>query len=283
MTPRLIAILKGGLGNQLFIYAAARALALRTGRELVLDHRSGYQHDNYGRSYRLDRFRVPASLIDPAELPWRDLRDRRHKWRRHWNKLLPATWRDYVAERRRGDPRQLLQFASRRAQVYLNGYWQREEYFADQRELIRRELTPPPPTLPAVTALGAALAETDSVFLHVRRVRYQPLLPVTYYQAAIGAICEQVKTPTFYLFGDALEWAQRELDFHGHPTQPVTLAGDDELADLWLMTQCRHAIIANSSFSWWGAWLRQSPAHGLVVAPQHTGLPLVPALDWLLR
>lgn len=282
MTPRLIAIIKGGLGNQLFIYATARALALRTGRELVLDHCSGYHHDNYGRSYRLDRFHVPAPLIDPATLPWRDLRDSRHKWRRRWNKLLPPIWRDYITERRKAGPQQLLRFASRRPQVYLNGYWQREEYFADQHELLRRELRPLPPRLPAVIALGETMASTDSVFLHVRRVRYQPLLPAGYYQAAIAAIGDQIKAPQFYLFGDALDWAQRELDFCGHSVHPVTIAGEDELADFWLMTQCRHAVIANSSFSWWGAWLGRPERSRLVIAPNETGFPLRAAAAWRL-
>ncbi len=277
----VIAIVKGGLGNQLFIYAAARAMAVRMGRQLYLDTVRGYTADAYGRCYRLNRFPIQVQEMPEA---WRiapDLRHLRHKWIRALNKFLPQPWQSYVAERADSSPAQIRQFRSRRARVTLLGYWQNEAYFADMAEQLRLELAPPAPADPALCQRGAALAECNSVFVHIRRIDYAALLGVDYYQKAIDAARSVIDAPVFVLFGDDLRWAQDQLDFGGATVESQHYNATDEMTDLWLMSRCRHAIIANSSFSWWGAWLG-GPANGTrkVWAPDPTGLPLVRAPGW---
>lgn len=276
----IIAIVKGGLGNQLFIYAAARALALRTGRRLLLDATTGFAHDRFDRAYRLNRFPIQAEVLPAAEVPWHSSRDRRQKVIRAWNSLLPPAWRSFVAERKDGEATQLTALRPCREQVFLSGYWQDESYFADHAEAIRRELSPPVPTQPEVQTLGDRMANGDSVFVHVRRVRYTPILQPDYYQAALSEIFRHVPNPRFYLFGDDREWLQKSLDYQGRPVQLVAEA--DELADLWLMTRCRHAITANSSFSWWGAWLGGGGSGRQIISPSQSGLPLTAAPYWRL-
>ncbi|CAM2858004.1 alpha-1,2-fucosyltransferase [Rariglobus hedericola] len=278
--PAVIAIVKGGLGNQLFIYATARALALRTGRKLYLDTVRGYTADGFGRSYRLDRFPIAA---EPMPESWRvapTLKHPRHKLIRAFNKLLPRNQRSYLAERRTQSADQLTTLNSQRARVTLLGYWQDEAYFTDQSSTIRRELTPPEPGDARNHELGAEMTQGESVFLHVRRVRYTPLLEASYYQTAIDAVRKERGDVPFYLFGDDQAWPVKALNFGGSTVRTVSHNTEDELADLWLMTRCKHAITANSSFSWWGAWLR-SPDIGHVFAPEpSTVIPLFPARHW---
>lgn len=281
MSEAVIAIVKGGLGNQLFIYAAARACALRCGRDLFLDTRRGYTHDDYGRSYRLGRFAIAAR---PMPEDWRvapTLKHPRHKIIRAWNKLLPRDWRSYLAHRRDLPPTQLTDLKPRPGRITLNGYWSDEAYFSDAAATIREELAPPPPAEGRNLELGERFAAAETVFVHARRVRYPTLLPAGYYRDALAAIRKRVAEPRFAVFSDDPDWTRRELDFGGSPVDWVEHNAADELADLWLMTRCRHAIIANSTFSWWGAWLAGAAGPDrVVVSPDHPSWLLRPAAGW---
>lgn len=280
MSSAVIAIVKGGLGNQLFIYATARALALRTDRALYLDSTRGYTKDDYGRSYRLNRFALKA---EPMPEAWRiapTLKHPRHKIIRALNKLLPRDQRTYFGEQRNTPPTQLTALQPRRERVTLLGYWQNEAYFADHAATIRTELAPPIPAEERNRALGEKFAQCESVFLHFRRVRYWNLLGRDYYQAAIDAARAKLSKPRFVLFGDDLDWPQQNLDFRGASVELVPHNSNDELADLWLMSRCRHAVVANSSFSWWGAWLGDTQADRTVFAPAQVGHPITMPNRW---
>lgn len=280
MPLAIISIIKGGLGNQLFMYAAARGLALRTGRTLYLDTKRGYTNDSFGRSYRLDRFPIVAETMPETWRIAETLRHPRHKIIRAWNKSLPRNQRSYFAERHHLPATQLTDLQPRRERITLLGYWQDEGYFADYAAQIRAELTPPTPTDEKNLALGEKLASSESVFLHVRRVRYEQLLERDYYQTAIDAVHAKLLHPSFVLFGDDLDWPQQNLDFRGASVELVTHNPDNELADLWLMSRCRHAIVANSSFSWWGAWLGDTTTERLVFAPMQPGFPIIMPSRW---
>ena len=281
MPSAVIAIVKGGLGNQLFIYAAARALALRTGRTLHLDTTRGYTKDDYGRSYRLDRFPNLKAQSMPEE--WRiapTLKHPRHKFIRTLNKFLPRNQRSYFGEQRNSPPTQLTTLQPGRERITLLGYWQNEAYFVDHAATIRAELTPPAPADEKNRALGEKIAAHESIFIHFRRVRYWNLLGRDYYQAAIDAALAKLSAPHFVLFGDDLSWPQQNLDFRGASSESVNHNSGDELADLWLMSRCRHAVVANSSFSWWGAWLGDTAADRLIFAPQQVGWDVVMSERW---
>ncbi|MCH7225727.1 alpha-1,2-fucosyltransferase [Haloferula sp. A504] len=273
MKPRLIAIIKGGLGNQLFGYAAARALARRDGRKLLIDDSSGFARDDYGRSFRLDRFPIEADPA-PADARLGDPKGLRHRWTRSINKLLPPFWKDYVKEAPGRPPEQLTSFHSKRQTLHLNGYWQSEAYFADIANSLRRELQPP---ASGDDELERGLQTGDTVMLHIRRIRYAPRLDSGYYTRGIHAAAETLDSPRFEVFGDDLDWARERLEFGDHPVRFHDPA-DDELIDFRRMTLCRHAIVANSSFSWWAAWLQ--PPGGQVWTPDNPGWPLRPAAGW---
>lgn len=282
MTNSVIAIVKGGLGNQLFIYAASRALALRLDRSLYLDTIRGYTSDNFGRKYRLNQFDISA--VDMPD-SWRiavSLRHPRHKIIRAYNKILPRNSRNYFAERHNLGASQLTALHPQRDRITLLGYWQNEAYFQDHADLIRAELRPPVPSAKAILERGKRFLAEERVFVHFRRINYNHVLGLDYYQKAIDEISKQLSAPKFAVFGDSIEEPIKELDFRGHPVEIVADNTEDELLDLWLMTQCRHGILANSSFSWWGAWLSQFNSGRLVYAPMRMGWPLRAASGWKL-
>ena len=274
----IIARVEGGLGNQLFIYAAARALALRTGSQLRLDALNSYPRDSFGRRYQLDEFNIAAVLAEEAEVARYRPESQGFYWRRKLDRRLPFPWRSVIEERSLFEPR-LLELRPR-ANVYLMGYWQREEYFRDQAPAIRRELTLRREPSAQNRALGERLRQCESAFLHLRRVDYAHRLSAGYYAAALELLYKRVNEPRLFVFGDDLEWARRELPLP-EGTQFIAHNGDARnIEDLWLMTRCRHAIVANSSFSWWGAWLNPEPGR-VVIAPAVWGYRAAAATGWL--
>lgn len=277
----VIALIKGGLGNQMFCYAAGRAVALRLGRELLLDIRTGFQRDGYGRSYRLDRFPITAGEGTAAQCLGGDTRSWTHKFARTVSRLSSAATRSYVVEKNGYSPEVLAGIRPPASKpLYLSGYWQDEAYFEDAADRVRRELAPPVPVSPAaLEARKAILSAQLPVMLHIRRERYSPRLPEKYYNDSITACLERFPNATFYVFGDDFEWAREHLVFEGASVRYLDRVGADEIEDLHLMSCCRHAIVANSSFSWWGAWLGHHPGQQ-VWTPADPGWPVKPAAGW---
>jgi len=258
----------GGAGNQMFQYAAGRALALRTGAELVLDT-TWYREPFRGtapRDFCLDRFPVSARLIEDKE---------RRPGR--LGKLAARVLRRFAAPRvptlREAhfhyDPR----IISARPPVRLDGYFQSARYFADAETQIRAELAPPPEAGHA-GALAQRIGETTSVSLHVRRTDYTQgatadihgVCTPDYYAAAVAELSQRLGPLELFVFSDDIAWAQANLDL-GHPATYVSDGRVSDLGELWLMSLCRHHVIANSTFSWWGAWLSPNPDK-IVIAPR---------------
>ncbi len=264
----IFARLRGRLGNQMFQYAVARAVALRNGVELVLDARDFI--DDPKHEYALGDFPVAARIGRDGELP----PDRRAGLRYAWWKFRAI--RDGRLCRERGtafEPRVLALGDG----AILHGYWQSERYFEDHADTIRAELTPRTPPSAANADWLARIRESPAaVSVHVRRGDYVSqaknrdlflALAPSYYAAAAQELCERLGgTPDFYVFSDAPDWAESEIRLPGPKTVLRHNDGAAAFEDLRLMAACRHHIIANSSFSWWGAWLDPSPDK-IVVAP----------------
>jgi hypothetical protein len=262
----------GGLGNQLFCYAAARRLALANKVDLVLDDVSGFAYDTvYRRHYQLDHFSIPcrkATAVERLE-PFSRLR----RWlMRKWNAQLPFFNRTYlVQEGVDYDPR-LLSFKVKCA-VNLEGYWQSENYFEDAADTIRKDLKIKPPSDVANVCMAEKIRSCTAVAVHVRffdepHATCTNNAPSDYYTRAVEEMERMVPDAHYFLFSDRPEISRARLPLGD---ERVTLVahnrGDEQAyADLWLMTQCRHFIIANSTFSWWGAWLANNPGKR-VIAP----------------
>jgi len=272
-TPRkIIAYLNGGLGNQLFAYAAARRLALVNNAELVIDHISGFTYDSqYRRHYQLDHFDIPCRKATPAERLEPFSKVRRYLKRR-WNQHLPFENRNYlVQEGIDFDPRLLA--CKPKGTLYLEGYWQSEDYFKDVEETIRDDLRIRPPTDAANLAMAAQIRQGIAVAVHVRffdepEAGNHNNAPGDYYHRAVEAMESHVAGAHYYLFSDKPEAARSRIPL---PDEQITIVNHNQgdvmaYADLWLMSQCQHFIIANSTFSWWGAWLGTN-VEKVVIAP----------------
>lgn len=269
---RIIARIKGGLGNQLFCYAAARRLAITNDAELVLDHVTGFTRDRiYRRQYMLDHFQIPARKATPPERlePF-------ERYRRGLMKYLarkkPFEQRQYLEQEGRDFDERILSLKIK-GTIYLDGYWQGDGYFKDMESTIRKDLH----IIPPIDSLNQGIAEDilncQAVAIHVRWfddpssiTAYN--ISADYYQRAISLMEEKISYPHYFLFSDDPEATRAKLPLpEGRVTFITNNRGKaDAYADLWLMSKCRHFITANSTFSWWGAWLGERKEK-LVVTP----------------
>jgi hypothetical protein len=187
--------------------------------------------------------------------------------------LLPYYERAYIRERSlRFDPNMLLVAGH----VYLEGYWGNEKYFKEIDVIIRHEFTLRDPLGPENEDMARLISSGEAVSIHVRRGDYisdaathsfHGTCSLEYYQKAVQMMSKTVANPCFYVFSDDIEWCKRNLKFD-YPMVYVEQNGIGQAhKDLFLMSRCRHNIIANSTFSWWGAWLNPN-RNKIVVAPR---------------
>lgn len=269
---KVVARIEGGLGNQLFQYAAARSLADRLGCELLLDLRG--LAENGDRPYQLDQFKIRGSIADDqtlASLP-SSRSSRASRIRSRIAQCLPAFcsypvfWPgDFSYDRR---------FERISQPVFLVGYWQTEKYFAWNRSRLLQDLQLVA-AAPAQEKLLERMRTSNSVALHVRRgdyvsnaaaAQFHGVCDMGYYQEAIRRLLATMPDLEVFVFSDEPEWARSNLNLPA-PTHVIDSNGPDRgYWDLELMRHCRHHVIANSSFSWWGAWLAQ-PDGQVVYAP----------------
>lgn len=269
---KIIVRIKGGLGNQLFCYAAARRLALANNVELVIDHVTGFVRDRkYQRQYMLDRFSIPVRRATYAERlePLERYRRALLKWQ---SRNRPFHQRRYIEQEGRDFDERLLHLKIR-GFVYLDGYWQSESYFKDIEQIIREDLRIRPPGDLLNTRMAQSIRNCNAVAIHVRW--FDPPsdtgthnLIADYYHRAISYIQTNTSAPHYFLFSDDPKSAAAKLHLSSESLTCVSHNDGTEnaYADLWLMSLCRHFIIANSTFSWWGAWLG-SDREKIVIAP----------------
>ncbi|MBO4401865.1 MAG: alpha-1,2-fucosyltransferase [Selenomonadaceae bacterium] len=254
----IISLLRGGLGNQFFQYALGRCLAHKNNTTLKLDLSVIINSDNPNESYRLGDFNIQENLTTPEELELvKNETDAGFDPEKNIRRIDTSDApRAYVPE---------LLAGANIDNVHLHGYWQREEYFKDIADILRKELTPKNPIGKVSESWRQKILASDcAVSLHVRRGDYlNPAqlnfgtLPVNYYFRCIKELKKSIPKFTVFVFSNDLEWAKENLDF-GLPTEFVKDCEQD-YEELYLMTLCKHNIIANSSFSWWGAWLNSNP------------------------
>lgn len=263
--------LSGGLGNQLFQYAAARCLADLHQTDLVLDLH-WFSHIPPGataRAFELDKFPVRARRFRGTEVLWAKL---------HQGRIIrkipaiPRRWTHFRERHFQWD----AQFAGLPDGTYLDGYWQSEKYFAQSAQAIAQDLSVQAPLQGEDQAVASRIAACNAVSVHVRRGDFvhspsgaalHAQCSLAYYQAAIGRISQQVQAPSFFVFSDDPDWTRQHLQLPGPTEFVVHNAAATAYQDLRLMALCQHQIIANSSFSWWGAWLNRNPTKR-VLAPQ---------------
>lgn len=233
----------GGLGNQMFQYAFGLGVSRLHGRQLFFDHSR-----DLGRSgYALDRYALEVRFASPSGFTYRE----------QGLSFNPA--------------------ALTAPDGGFIGYWQTEKYFLNVANDLRTAFLNPHNLSFATRGTAQMIYGSNAVFIHIRRGDnlsaralsfHGNLWDTDYYVRAIAHVRSRVPDPTFFIFSDDPDWCcgtpWPENSVVVNSNNPDTEAHQD----LWLMSQCRHGIIANSSFSWWGAWLQHALESQVVIAPK---------------
>ena len=273
----VIVRLNGGIGNQMFQYAAARRIAHVNKVPLKLDLSwFGEVGPWTKRYYELDAFKLSADIATIDEI--HRLKSRTNKT--HY-KYLPFFIKDRFFNTKKSHIREKYYnfdpgILKLKSNIYLDGYWQSEKYFKDIEIVLRNDFSFRTDADNKNKEYIRLIESTESVSVHIRRGDYvsssktkafHGVCSLSYYEEAICRIREQINEPVFFVFSDEIEWVKANLSINAE-TYYVDFNGPDRgRDDLRLMSICKHHIIANSSFSWWGAWLC-SHLNKLIYAPK---------------
>ncbi|MHA7775272.1 alpha-1,2-fucosyltransferase [Roseibium sp. M-1] len=264
----------------MFQYAMGRSLAVSSGQRLKLDL-SGLQKYKL-RDYELNQFQIKAAPLGKWE----------RKIRKNYGSL--AFVRALVPAARCVDVEEDgLPFKSHikalKTPAYLNGYWQSEKYFDDIADVIRSDFTLKSDFTPQrLAVLSKIKTSTVAVSVHVRRGDYvsNPKANATHgtcepdwYDAAMARMADKYNKPDFFVFSDDIAWAIENLP--SHPSMSFVEPQQDgkDVQDMHLMAACRSHIVANSSFSWWGAWLNPGGGKHVIAPAQWFRSPDLDARD----
>jgi hypothetical protein len=271
----VISQILGGLGNQMFQYAAGRSLSLSVGHPLLLDL-SGFDHYSLHHGFELARvFAAPVLAASTDEV--REVLG----WRASKFALKLLKRMDLTVLRGKSlaiEPHfnYWTGFRELDFPCYLMGYWQSEKYFADIEAILRKDFSFKVPLTGQNIEISSRMQDCQSVSLHVRRGDYVThaatskvlnVCSLEYYRKAITHIADHVTSPKFFVFSDDLPWVKNNLKATFQIEYVDGNQGPQSYIDMQLMSHCKHHVIANSSFSWWGAWLNPSPKK-VVIAPR---------------
>lgn len=269
--PAVITRLAGGLGNQLFMYAFGKALAERNGVPLKLDVTAGFRDDKrYRRTHLLEHILPP----EPSPTRWESrlfpFGRTVMKLDRKVNARLPLEKRYLVQERSpRFDPE--IHDIKIVRPTFFSGYWQAPQYFVDMSPPMAERINFPGYLTDPISDEATKIRNENAVCIAIRRYEEVPnpkhyVLPLYYFQQAISQIEEIVDRPHFFVFAQNMRWARENIKSRA----PITFAQEKDLhtgviQDLYLMSQCKHFVLSNSSLHWWAAWLNHSSAETVIV------------------
>jgi hypothetical protein len=261
----VIVRLQGGLGNQLFQYAAGLAVAQGQADQVAVD--TSYYWYVRNRRYVLDLLGFRPKRISffthplEAVLSWPLIGE-------IWQKMYLLFGRYQVV--REQEVGSLMPITKNPPQnTYLSGFWQQLSYVELQKKSLFQHLSFPKFNSEVEKKLAQKISSTRSVAVHVRRGDYVNhstfrVASPEYYQQAFEYISKRVKQPHFFIFSDDIVWCKAHF---GEPANMTFVEGvDDEVSELHLMSTCQHHVMANSTFSWWGAVL--APQSKIVIAPK---------------
>lgn len=259
----IVTRLDGGLGNQMFQYAFGLQIAKRYGTELYLDLSSYQSRPKHG--FALDCWMTQHRAVDDAvrqRLP-RQYRSsvREHALRRFLDRFNPLLLRR-VKEKPFGFHADKLNAPDN---SFLVGYWQSERYFPDVREELRAQFQPKQALSSQTQCTIEAMSSEPSIAIHIRRgdyvqsrsaaAIYRSLPLASYYEPCVNAWLRKHPTGKAYVFSNDLDWCRQQLQlpcpvhFIGH------VSASHAYEDMVMMSKAQALVIANSTFSWWSAWL----------------------------
>ena len=264
----IITRLKGGLGNQMFLYALGRLLSIKNKTKLKLD--TTYLELDELRNYELKNFNINAEVI-PSPFRLTILPRIAYKILKVLSKKLKLKdlypeQKDYYFDKN----------ILKRKVFILDYYWHCEDYFKDIKDIIKKEFTLKNELDKENKLMLKKIINSNSICIHIRRgdialgnrgKEIGRVLSLNYYYNAIKLITKKIKNPHFFVFSDDPIWTKENLKTN-FPTTYVNINGPNEgYKDLNLMKHCKHFIIFSSSFSWWAAWLSENKKK-IVIAPK---------------
>jgi len=274
MVMTIYSYLQGGLGNQMFQYAIAKALSERYRAAFVLNYSwfNAPQGDATPRELQLNHLKIQDIAFVDEVFP-----KKLGKFRRILQPFLPA--QPLVIYQRNAfdfDPTLFNLKDILNKDLYLSGYWQAFPYIEAIKEQLKEEFQTKDNLSNIYQNYLKEIKSSESVMVHIRRgdyvhlptaSQYHGTLPISYYLTIMNELLGFKPHAHFFIFSDDLDWAKEELgtDFEITYIEHVQTS-DAPAQELQLMRACKHHIIANSTLSWWGAWLKQDPS-GLVYAP----------------
>jgi hypothetical protein len=260
----------GGLGNQMFQYAAVRALSLKRKTPFAVDFDDPYKYAI--RNFGLDVFELNYQTPTSSQLfkakPKTKVLRRLYKWTgNNPDAYLYTEQKDFQYQ---------PEFFTCPDGAYISGFWQSEKYFSDYADVIRKDFTFAEPASGQNLTWLEQIKSYNSISVHIRRGDYVSVEKINqihgtcdldYYERAIALIASKTEEPVFFFFSDDIEWVKANLTTN-YPVHYIdNNTGETAHQDMRLMSNCKHHIIANSSFSWWGAWLNPDPGK-VVIAPK---------------
>ncbi|MBG6174941.1 hypothetical protein IWQ55_002766 [Labrenzia sp. EL_208] len=264
----IISRIVGGIGNQMFQYAMGRSLAIASGQQFKLDLSSLKKYKL--RDYELNQFCIKAQPLSKWE----------QKIRQKYSSLAIARTLVSAAsclEVREEDLTFKQELKGLNSPAYLVGYWQSEKYFNEIAGQIRHDFSLKSEFTPARSAMHSKIkASADPVSVHVRRGDYvtnpranaiHGTCEPDWYAAAMMQMQDQYDNLEFFVFSDDIAWSKANLPDYPATTFVEPQGDGRDVEDIHLMAACKSHIVANSSFSWWGAWLNPRP-NKKVIAPR---------------
>lgn len=261
----------GGLGNQLFQYATWFSLSKQYGFDYCLDV-SHYDTNHDHGGFRLDRLALGELPVCAANVG--------NVLEQHISKLVskqPLICR-YIFKKFIHEgcfDRGMLQSINFQ-KAYALGYWQSETYFTQHHGVLKELIKPVSISSLSLELYKNMTSDSQSLSIHIRRGDYvanqaayttHGVCSVSYYKNAASKVLSITHVDAVYVFSDDIDWVKVQLnDVLSLFKKVVFVSGNTQEEDLWLMSQAKHHIIANSSFSWWGAWLAKHE-HQIVIAP----------------
>ena len=268
MKERIIVKLNGGLGNQMFQWALARMIEETTDMDVFLD--MSYFNHRYARPFELNIFKLESKFVEDF---WTKLRlDIIWSMRAilKWEKTLGLI---LYSESKFNFDKNIHKI---RANTFIEGFFQSELYFKCIEDQLREDFLFVKISDDKNNKLKQEICSKNSISLHIRRgdyvqkKRYKNVYAncsLDYYRRGVEHIAQQYPEPTIYVFSDDIPWVKMNLKLPYKVVYVSHNTGAKSYEDMRLMSACKHNIIANSSFSWWGAWLNSNPEK-IVIAPQ---------------
>lgn len=244
----IILRLLGGLGNQLFIYAFGRALELEHNLEVYFDTYSGFKNDSYNRKFELENFNVKikkASIYDSLFYPI----NKRSKLIANY--LYPSAI--YVEEYKNFSIDLINNKLKKYKKAFLQGYFQKPEYFERIKEELKKEIILKTELSSTAKNYLQQINNSNSVAVHIRGKERKDLFSFDFYLQNIKLLAQKLYSPKFFIFSDEIEWCKKNLDDNENVF--YVEGTSNQIEDFWLMKNCKHFIITNSTFSWWASFL----------------------------